>query len=301
MKTLFTPPAYGIHRIIKQYGNFPLGLPLPCYFEHGVSIRTKPSVHELATQKKVMLVFNKRRQREYLEFRKNINVQVLGAPFVHYRKMNGIVQSPEASGTTVFPAHATERVDALFDFDSFCSELNKLADDYKPIRICLHWYDLQRGKDKEYIKRGFDVVSAGEVNSTDFAKNFYSILSGSKYTCSNDPGSYTFYSIEMGIPFFLIGVPAVFVNDGKDPNNPDKCQYNDSDMGKFVSNLFNTGPAKTITEEQKRFVLDELGVNDCLTSQQLHDLLWESFWKTSPVDLIKESIRFFKGKMKMLK
>ena len=54
------------------------------------------------------------------------------------------------------------------------------------------------------IEKGFDVVTAGHKFDKKFVNRFYEILSNHKYATSNAYGSHVPYSIEMGLPFFIL-------------------------------------------------------------------------------------------------
>ncbi len=56
-----------------------------------------------------------------------------------------------------------------------------------------------------FISKGYKVVTAGNPHDNTYTQKFYAILKNYKYTMSNLIGSYTFYSVEMGIPFSLYG------------------------------------------------------------------------------------------------
>jgi len=299
MATLFTPPAYGIHRIIKDYAGFPRGLPMPCYFEHSINTRKTPSLHELMTRKKLMLVVSKRRKREYLSFRDDIQVEIMGLPHVYYRRMRGIEKKPDAAGTVVFPSHSTEKVDSQYTIDELYDELMSLDREFHPVRVCLHWYDILRGKDRPLKEKGLEVVTAGDINSLRFVHNLYDILSSARYTCSNDPGTYSFLSVEMGIPFFIIGRPAVIINDGNDPNYPSRYSIIDYEFGKAAYDIFNTGPVTSISSSARRFVIDETGIEDSLSASELKGLLWKTFFSTVPHIYVMESIRFSLARLRV--
>src|SRR5690606_30486822 len=82
----------------------------------------------------------------------------------------------------------------------------------KPVTICLHFVDVLKGKHRLFEEAGFRCVTAGHMFNKDFISNFYKIVTNFKYSLSNDIGSHTFYSIELVIPFSLMGDPAKVQN-----------------------------------------------------------------------------------------
>jgi hypothetical protein len=266
---------YGYNAIIREYASYPLNLPLLFDGDHGWSPLTEPSDHDLLSDKPLMLVLNRRRLQAWNE-KSSIPAAILGAPFVHYRKLRQIEKDIAADGTVAFPAHATELMDAVFDIDGYCKLLKSLPSEFHPITICLHPDDLTRKKDVIYKKYGFNIVTAGpkRVPGFEFVQKFYEILRSHKYATSNKVGSYSFYAVEMNIPFFILGEPPVIENSG-DRFMPARYSILDYPMSVFAAAMF-PGPTQVISEEQKKFVEDELGVHDCLSGMELRQLLLET-------------------------
>ncbi|AET66055.1 hypothetical protein Desor_0345 [Desulfosporosinus orientis DSM 765] len=266
---------YGLYAIIREYAKCPSNLPLYCRYEHGWNPLPEPNPYDLRTDKPLMLVWSRRRLQEWKAV-STIPAAISGAPFIHYRKMMKIEKDAAAKGTIAFPAHSTQLVDAVFDIDEYCKQLKSLPDEYQPITICLHLHDIERKKDEVYKKHGFNVVTAGPiwVLGFEFVQKFYDILRSHKYATSNQVGSYAFYAVEMGLPFFIFGGAAVLLNSGE-PLMPSKYSYSDYPTGVMSTTIFQ-GPTQVISEEQREFVEAELGVHDCLSGIELKELLIES-------------------------
>ena len=266
---------YGLYAIIREYASFPSTLPLLCRYEHGWNPLPKPNPYDARTDQPIMLVWSRRRLEEWNEV-SSIPAAIIGSPFVHYRNKMQIEKDIAANGTVAFPAHSTPQIDAVFDIDEYCKQLKSLPIEFHPITICLHAHDLERKKDEIYKKNGFNVVTAGPiwVLGFEYVQKFYDILRSHKYATSNQVGSYSFYAVEMGIPFFIFGEPANLDNSG-DKLMPSKYSYSDYPMGAFATKMF-PGPTRVISEEQKKFVEEELGVHDCLSGIELRQLLLES-------------------------
>lgn len=266
---------YGFNAIIREYASYPTKLPLVCRYQHGWTVLTEANPYEVLTDKPLMLVLSRRRLRAWNE-KSSIPAAILGAPFVHYRKLRQIEKDIDANGTVAFPSHSTELIDAVFDIDGYCKQLKSLPIEFHPITICLHADDLARKKDVIYKKYGFNIVTAGPkyVPGFEFVQKFYEILRSHKYATSNEVGSYSFYAVEMSIPFFIFGEPAVKENSGEELM-PSKYSILDYPMGVFATTMFQ-GPTQVISEEQKNYVEEELGVHDCLSGIELRQLLLAS-------------------------
>ncbi|MFZ3131108.1 MAG: hypothetical protein WA125_08425 [Desulfosporosinus sp.] len=267
-----TNSIYGYNAIISEYAGYPANLPLLFDGDHGWAAA---SAYDVLTDQPLMLVLNRRRLHAWHE-KSSIPAAILGAPFVHYRKLRQIEKDRAANGTVAFPAHSTDLMDAVFDIDEYCMLLKSLPSEFQPVTICLHADDLARKKDSIYNKYGFNIVTAGSkyVPGFEFVQKFYEILRSHKYATSNEVGSYSFYAVEMGIPFFILGEPAEIENSG-DKTLPSRFSILDHPMGVFATAMFQ-GPTQVISEEQKKFVEEELGVHDCLSGIELRKLLLES-------------------------
>lgn len=268
---------YGFNKIIKNYAKYPRILPLPCHMEHGWGVESYPIITDLSIENPLMLVFSKRREKDWKN-KSSTPVAVMGSPFVHYKNMHKITQKNDAKGTIVFPSHSTLYTKSKFSRLEFCKKLKKLPKEFQPITICLFWLDYIDPVSEIYHKMGFKVVTAGPKinNSLSFVKNFYNILSNHKYATSNDVGSYTFYAINLGLPFFLIGESPLLLNSElKDMNMGKQGRIEDFAIGRKTRKLFSTSPVKTISKIQSQFVADELGIHDCLSPTKMRSLFWK--------------------------
>lgn len=271
---------YGFNIILKEYAKFPKFLPLPCHFEHGWTALPEALASDLRVKKPLMLVFSKRRFADWKR-KSKVSVEIMGSPFIHYKNLHNIKKKDGAKGTIAFPSHSTYDLKIHFDIERFCRALKKLPKEFHPITVCLFWIDYVDKADI-YKKFGFQVVTAGPkfTNSTNFVKRYYDILSNHQYAVSNEIGSYTFYAVDFGLPFFIVGEAPLLENEGgRDANVAATSYLDDYRWGKKTMNLFRTGPIKKISPAQKLFVAKEMGTKDCLSSSELNKLLWQNYKK----------------------
>lgn len=265
--------SYGHDKILRAYMRLPKPFPLDVQIQHGWYGTEIPDL-EKADQIGVMLVWSKRIADAWKK-RTDKEVLISGAPFLMYRHMHGIAKRPDAAGTVVFPAHSTQTFSQSYDIDAYCRQLNALPEHMKPITICLHHLDMEHCAD-QFQKYGFSVVTAGESRQPGdgFVRNFYRILSAHKYSTSNMVGSYSFYSVEMGIPFFIYGPPSEFIsNNAKDQNRtPIQTEYS-----AMVHALFSERH-EIIPESLTKFVLDELGYYDRVDATLLRRFFIKRFF-----------------------
>ena len=95
-----------------------------------------------------------------------------------------------------------------------------------------------------------------------FIERFYEIIRKFKYATSDIVGSYLYYAVEMGIPFFIYGEHPIFENKGNK-----HFKIGELDFLKVFSeypktlNLF-VGLFEAITNEQKQLVERDLGIRN---------------------------------------
>ena len=272
--------SYGFNSIIRKYAKFPSYLPLPCHVEHGWNAHYKPRKNDTDTKKPLMMVFAKRSIKPWKEASK-VPVAISGSPFIHYKNMHKITPKANAKGTVAFPSHQTYFVKKKFDIENYCQKLKKLPKKFQPVTVCLFWLDYLEQADF-FRKKGFKVTTAGYkiANSLEFVRNYYDILSSHKYTTSDSIDSPTFYAINLGIPFFLIGEKPLLINKNRrDPNCDENFIIDNFAYGIKARKLFSTGPVSTISKAQAEFVDDETGINNCMTPEKMNTLLWSYFRK----------------------
>ena len=122
---------------------------------------------------------------------------------------------------------------------------------------------------------GFKTVSAGPVTSSDFANNFYDIITSHKYACSNSIGTYVLYALDLNIPFFLIGdVPQAKVTaTSLDYLEMGDISFISVPREEYVYSIFRTGPVKDINEEQLSWFKDEAGVEVAMDLSELRSTM----------------------------
>ncbi len=256
-----TSGNYGHDTILRICTKYPKYLPLNARIQHGWYTEEIPELKKKNLS--LMLTWNKRIARKWEE-QSNIPVYVLGAPFILYRRMKKIRIKNKAEGTVAFPHHSTKNVSVKYNIHEYCRVLSSLPKNLKPITICLHYRDFEN-QASYYKNYGFSVVTAGESRQgeTGFVDKFYEILSNHCYSTSNAIGSYTFYAIEIGIPFSLYG-PGSVARNRKDNNNI----INKGNFYEKAKDIFE-GINTKISSEQRQFVLEEVGIDDTINPKDL--------------------------------
>ncbi len=274
----WTAEVYGFGKYIRQYGYFPKWLPLCINTDHGPGTRDAPAPHELTSTAPVQVYHSSIRVKQWKGVSKK-PCYCIYSPFVFYRRKNNVKQSSDARGTIAFPAHSTDAIDDTSDIQVYIDQLRMLPAEFQPVSVCLHMSDIKKGLHKKFIQNGFTVYTAGHAFNDEFIDRFYSIVKNFKYSTSNLAGSYLYYCVELGVPFFLYGEGPAFVN--KSDPNIEKGVYTSYKKQKSYQELvglFSTA-SNSVTEEQRAFVYRGLGVEDGLSRIQMCATLYYSLFR----------------------
>lgn len=274
---------YGICYLLKQAAGVPTWFPFPIEVQHGWYPADEPRQSDLRSSSPIMLVYSIRHK---LNWEKNSSKPcfVVTHPFVTHRKKNGYKRLDDARGTLVLPAHSGTTVTAVFNVAGYCEELKNLPSHFHPLTICLHYDDIRRGFRESYENSGFHVTTIGHRHDRDFADKFYSLLCKHKYATSNSLGTATLYSIEAGIPFFVLGSDPFYIDDSVDKIIRSSWPSSDNLKPLFCySDLDNL----QITSEQRKLVEDELGLSDGIDSRKLRYLMFRHGPTTALLNFFK--------------
>ncbi len=267
--------VYGLGFWLKDYGYYPKHWPLYSYMDHGITLHDTIPPHELNNEAPIIFKFSPRLVELYKKQSTKPVFPILN-PYIHYRHKHKICKSENAANTLFFPAHSTDEIDDATDWQDFINRLKTIPPEFGGIDICLHPTDMKKGLDRVFGSQGYKVFTAGNPYDPAFTQKMYAILRNYKYTMSNIPGSYLFYSVEMGIPFSLFGNEPLYHNL-KDPN-VEKGQYTsykqNTTYQKAVA-LF-SGSNTTITADQAAFVDFELGKTSSISRMKTCFLLYKA-------------------------
>ena len=266
---------YGIGVWLKKFTFYPTWLPLCNYIEHGIILSDDVPKHEKETIAPLMFRHSPIKVETHKKI-SNKSIHCIISPFAFYRTSNKIQKKYKAKGTLYFPCHSTELVDDLTNWDSFIDDLNKIPEKYKPIDICLHHTDVVKGLDKIFISKGYKVFSAGNSTSQKFIEDFYDILKNYTFTMSNFIGSYTFYSVEMNIPFSLYGEEPKFFNKGDENIEMGEYTSYKKDSRRLIAQDLFQGFHSNINEKQKEFVDFQLGKTESISRIKASLLLYRA-------------------------
>lgn len=276
----WTAELYGFGLQISRYGYYPYFLPLCVYTDHGPGYYDEIPIHEIESHSSVQLCHSPDSVKLWGKVRRK-KAYCLYSPFVFYRKKADIDVAAEPRGTVAFPAHSTPSIDDAGGFARYIEDLKRLPRKYHPIKVCLHMHDIKKGLHVEFLEQGFDVVTAGNTSDQRFIARFYEIVAAHKYATSNVPGSYLYYCVEMGVPFFVHGEKPRWIN--KTDRNLAVGSYDPfaAGYGKVVYDLFYTENPELdlpkISGRQKEFVERHLGLRGGISRLKMALVLYGAF------------------------
>lgn len=273
----WTSETYSMGRCLRDYAGFPATHPLYVYCKHGVTLDPVAHPYEINTDAEAMLVFNGEQAARYRAASKT-PCHVVAMPYVAYRRKRGIEPASDARGALVFPMHSTERTDVLLDFDHYVDQLIALPKEFHPVCVCLYMTDIHKGLHRHFMRRGIPVYTAGAAMDVRFCDRFYDILRRFKYTLSNHVGSYTAYSIEMGIPFSLYGnIGLLRYNEEAHGQKKGICDLHDNEYERLARELIGDELHLEITPNQKEYADRALGVGQGVSGEELNRILWDAY------------------------
>jgi hypothetical protein len=266
---------YSYGRLLREYGFFPQFLPIYIYHLHGPGIMNFINEHEINSGAYCMFVNTEEDAQQFIAAGMK-RCEVMLHPFVFYRRKYKVHRDANARGTLVFPAHSIFNTEELTDIDEYIRQLKELPDIYKPLAICLHCEDINKGKHRKYMDAGFPVYTAGHTHNYRYVERFYDVLRHFKYSTSNAYGSYIYYAVEMGIPFFLHGDEVEYYNKA-DPGLPlgrVKIAFpNVLRMCRMFSEM-----TTVISDEQRMEIERGLGISDGISRLKMAKILYSALF-----------------------
>lgn len=129
-----------------------------------------------------------------------------------------------------------------------------------------------------YINNGFPVYTAGDYQDCRFVERFYNILKNFKYATSNELGSYIYYAVEMGIPFSVFGNKPRYYNVVNKDFPVGEYDFDNQKEYNKIYKLFE-GFHTEITQEQKEYIIENLGLNKGISRLQMAYILYKNYFQ----------------------
>ena len=271
-------------RTFRIWAKYPSFLPLCFVSDHGVHhFGSRCWPNEVSNKLRVVFTWN-RKKSEKMKKEHGKNSYHVPHPWINYRKKYYPELPEKRSGTVVFYAHSNNTTTPEYeDLESYFSELRDLPKRYQPVVLCLSFHDIQKGLHKQLRKYNLPLITAGSTNSQYFVDRFYSMVYRFRYSTSSNIGSHTFYLIEAGIPFFLLGPYPKYDISGSEAVNDGKQNLSDygdaEDLEKFESlKHLLSSQRDSVTNEQRELVSEYLGLNSKITRFEAAWIIWRELF-----------------------
>lgn len=259
----WTVELYSFGRCYRDWLGLPSWLPLPLYGDHGVCLNGELSEHEVSAKPRIHLTWFLQRAAHNRTLPRK-KVLRIPHPWITYRRKYGYTQAPQASGTLVFYAHSNTGIEIVdYEWPQYFESLKRLPANYKPLVICMHRHDIEKGYHNHVARYGIPIISAGETSSPYFVDRFYSMISQFKYATSNSGGSELFICEELGVRFFLMGPEPSRVNLSRNDLPLGVLKPQDSIAENAVrkkNKLFSQFPPQS-SPEKDLFLIQTLGLD----------------------------------------
>jgi len=103
----------------------------------------------------------------------------------------------------VFPTHSLDSVSVKYNMASFVDFIEQHKNSFNTVMICLHYKDIELGKEKFYEEFGYKIVTAGHLYDGYFLSRLKTIITLSDVIISNDVGTHLGYCIYLKKPVCL--------------------------------------------------------------------------------------------------
>lgn len=280
---------YGIGDIIKKYAKFPNFLPFPVAIQHGWSNST--GKHDARFDVPENWYWSDGIEQKYRQEFEGLSTRAISSPFLYLLKLMGYREYPTSQrrGSIIFPSHSAAFIGMECDFEQYADLLDRLPDKYKPITVCIYHLDADKGLDKPFLDKGFEVVSNGtSIYETKFLENFILNTQNKKYAFSNQMTSALLFASVLGLKSFFYG-PS-FITKSTDPHHEgvDYNQYHrkwESECRQYF-----TFPDCNLAAQQE-FVAQELGKDNLFSPWQMRWLLWRLVLTKPYLKRLKNELR----------
>lgn len=272
-------------RTFRKWLWYPSFLPLFFGSDHAVHWESKCWPNEVNNSQSLFFTWNERKNTKMNKF-KHKNSFHVPHPWINYRKRSHKNPPQQQNGTLVFFPHSNNSgTPEILNITEYFKTLLNLPKKFQPVVLCLSFHDINKGLHKELRKYGIPIVTAGSTNSQYFVDRFYTLIK--QFVCTTSPniGSHTFYAMEAGIPFFLLGKEPSYIIHNSDSIDNGLAKLTDYGDRHDIENLnylksICRKPSLVVTDEQKKIINGYLGLNSVNSRLKVTLFVWLSFFKS---------------------
>lgn len=127
------------------------------------------------------------------------------SPYVYVARLADSTSQTERRGTIFFPSHSSHHVTVDQGAERLADALLQVEGPYIPVTVCMYWRDVQLGRHRPFLDRGFGVVSAGHMFDPLFLFRLHELCSRHRFASGNKIGSHIFLSVASGCTYVQLG------------------------------------------------------------------------------------------------
>lgn len=264
---------YGHAKIFKKFLELPDNYRFKFIIEHGLHLTE--GIFDVDFESRLPSCLTHSKFRADVIKKYNTEVFYIG-PFIHYAQSfyskEKIASEKKRLGKNIilFPGHSVNYLIIKHDNNWFLEKVRKISKDYKNIRICLYWADIQQGFHKYYQNLGFECVTAGHILDPLFLPRLKSIIEISDLTISNDAATHVSYCIYLNKPHIIFyKPPKVQANKGW---SEFAHKYRTSKPYSEIINAFSEINFR-ITPKQKEIANEYFGLNAIKSKEEFKKIV----------------------------
>lgn len=265
---------YGHYCTLKYYTG------LKCFdflIEHGLYIGSHvPYATYLKTTKRI-ITFSKNREDHLRSAGIDKPILTIG-PYIHYAEtlLSDLelreLKASHGKILTVFPSHSSEGYNVNTNHKKFLQVIENISEDFDSVFICVYFKDIQENKHiKEYVNRGYKIVTAGHRYELNFLSRLKAIIELSDYTLSNTVGTHTGYCIYLNKPHYIFNQTVSYTDEKGKVSKEYRTEYEIEQMVSEqveIANAFKEYKPK-ITKTQRKVVEKYWGISEIKSKEEL--------------------------------
>jgi len=267
---------------IKNYAGFDDNFKMPATIEHGLILNHYITQYEVDNNIPLVLTYANHRIADYKRVCDK-DVIAIG-PYIHYAEPllteKEIIKEKKRLGKTllIMPSHSSVSAIVVGRGDnSFFDKIKEISKNYDTIKVCLHWYDVENHLYNDYIKFGYEIVTAGYESNHLFMSRLKTIIMLSDMIICEGVGTHVGYAIYLKVPLLTIK-PNLIKKRFAAHNNTNKNEYYEvkgshgSEIIDEIQKAFSEY-SYSISDKQYQIINKYWGLDSIKTKNEMRDII----------------------------
>jgi len=265
---------------IKTYAGFNKKYKLPVSIEHGLHLLDQYPPYEIDNNLPGLFVISEHRKNIYSKYTDKEIISI--GPYIHYAdslltKSKYLKEKKRLGKVLLFmPSHSDVYSIVTHNDYDYLEEVKKISKDFDTVRVCLHWFDVEKCLYKQYQNFGWEIVCAGHETNHLFLSRLKSIIECSDMVIVESVSTSLGYAIHHKKPVMVIN-PFVFakITDKGIEDNISQKTIDDTLRNPIIekaAGLFSNYSDK-ITNEQLGFVDKYWGLSSTKSKDEMRNII----------------------------